>query len=120
MEIMYRNIPSSLLLLSRAFKIPTTKKAPKMDAKEATVEGLKTTFNMLPDETIEDVEMESFKSMASLEKRLEYLQRVEQEIEDENELVKEEDREELAAAREALEVRSVYVPSYEHLNCERE
>ena len=64
------------------------------------MEALKATFNMLPEETIEDVEMERFKSTASLEKRLDYLRRVEQDIEDENATAKE-----LATAQQALEVR---------------
>ena len=55
---------------------------------------------MLPDETIADVEMERFKSTTSLEKRLEYLQRVEQDIQDENAT-----EADLATAREELEVR---------------
>jgi len=49
------------------------------------VESLKDTFNMLPDDTLEDVAMETFKSSASLEQRLEYLRRVEQDIKEENE-----------------------------------
>ena len=100
---MYRNIPQSLLLLSRAFKITTAaakKPAKARDANEQTLEGLRNTFNMLPDETIADVEMERFKSTTSLEKRLEYLQRVEQDIQDENAT-----EADLATAREELEVR---------------
>lgn len=91
--------------MSRAFKIQTAKvKDSKKvrDSTEATVESLKETFNMLPDDTLEDVTMETFKSSASLEQRLEYLQRVEKDIKDENQ-----ETEELKAAREALEVRSL-------------
>lgn len=55
---------------------------------------------MLPEETVEDVEMERFKGAASLEKRLEYLQRVEADIHEENA-----DEAQLAAARSALEAR---------------
>ena len=101
-----RNIPQSLLLLSRAFKITpaatkdkTRERDKARNKSEATLEALRNTFNMLPDETIADVEMDKFKSTASLEKRLEYLQRVEQDIKDEN--ASEAD---LAAARAELEV----------------
>lgn len=92
------------MLLSRAFKIQTAKVADAKkqiakDSKEATVESLKDTFNMLPDDTLEDVTMETFKSSASLEQRLEYLRRVEQDIKEENE-----ETEEAKTVREALEV----------------
>lgn len=102
----YRNIPSSLLLLSRAFKMTTlAKRAPSAekskDSATETVESLKDTFNMLPEEAIEGVEMERFKSSAGLQKRLEYLQREEEEIKEENE---EENSKELSDARAALEV----------------
>lgn len=105
-----RSIPQSLLLLSRAFKIQTVKVADgkaagTRDTKEATVESLKNTFNMLPDDTLEDVTMETFKSTASLEQRLEYLQRVEQDIKDENE-----ETEELKAARTSVEARPLCPP----------
>lgn len=96
-----RNIPQSLLLLSRAFKITGKKPKAKKEVAEEAVEALKATFNMLPEETIEDVEMERFKSTASLEKRLDYLRRVEQDIEDENATAKE-----LAEAQKTLEVRA--------------
>jgi DUF4097 and DUF4098 domain-containing protein YvlB len=109
-----RNIPQSLLLLSRAFKI-TTASAKPIDTKDAkdvstqTLEALRNTFNMLPEETIADVEMEKFKSTTSLEKRLEYLQRVEKDIKDENATEKD-----LASAREVLEVRAhrLFRPSF--------
>ena len=103
-----RNIPSSLLLLSRAFKMTTLAKrsaAPSAQAKDAaeeTVEGLRDTFNLLPEEAIEGVEMERFKSSAGLQKRLEYLQREEEEIKEEN---AEANSVELSDARAALEVR---------------
>jgi hypothetical protein len=101
MRCVRRSIPPSLLLLSRAFKLAGVKKDKKKDAKAETVESLRNTFNMLPEETLEGVEMETFKSSASPQKRLEFLQREEQEIKDENAL---EESEELADAREALEV----------------
>ena len=100
----FRNIPSSLLLLSRAFKMTTLARRPAAPAKDAateSVESLKDTFNLLPEEAIEGVEMESFKSSTDLQKRLEYLQREEEEIKEENE---EENSEELSDARAALEV----------------
>eukprot|EP00892_Ulva_mutabilis_P004804 jgi/Ulvmu1/2696/UM014_0152.1 len=101
-----RNIPQSLLLLSRAFKIQTAKVADAKkdrvkDSKEATVESLKDTFNMLPDDTLEDVTMETFKGAASLEKRLQYLQRVEKAIKEENAA-----SEELQAAQDVEDTQS--------------
>jgi hypothetical protein len=96
----YRNIPQSLLLLSRAFKITTaasTRTKKQEDASTETVEALRNTFNLLPEETIKGVEMERFKCDASLQKRLEYVQQVEQDILDENAT-------ELSSAREALQV----------------
>jgi hypothetical protein len=92
---MCRNIPQSLLLLSRAFKITAEPSAGPSD----TVEALKNTFSMLPEETIADVEMDQFKSDASLEKRLDYVKRVEQDIKQEAETATE-----LKAAEEQLEV----------------
>lgn len=87
-------------------KVTDSKAAGARDSKEQTVESLKNTFNMLPDDTLEDVTMETFKSSASLEQRLEYLQRVEQDIKHENE-----ETEELKAARASVEVRILWPPN---------
>jgi hypothetical protein len=85
-----------LLLLSRAFKITEARPA---GGKEDTVEALKDTFSMLSEDTIADVEMDQFKSDASLEKRLDYVKRVEEDIEQEAETAAE-----LKAVEEQLEV----------------
>jgi hypothetical protein len=82
-----------------AKRVPSKERA--KDTTRETVESLKDTINMLPEEAIEVVEMESFKSSAGLQQRLEYLQREQEGIKEEN---SEENLKELSAAREALEV----------------
>jgi hypothetical protein len=98
-KLIFRNIPSSLLLLSRAFKL-TSMDVTKPSTTEA-VKSLKDTINMLPEEAIKGLEMERFKSSAGLQSRLEYLRREEEGIKEENE---EQNSKELSDAREALEV----------------
>lgn len=70
-----------------------------MGTKEDTVEALKDTFSMLSEDTIADVEMDQFKGNTSLEKRLDYVKRVEEDIEQEAATATE-----LKAVEEQLEV----------------
>jgi len=70
-----RGLPSSLLLLSRAFTITagTRPGAGAEEAEQARIESLKATLSTLPEEAIEDVEYEACKTggrVAELEKKL--------------------------------------------------
>lgn len=89
-----RGLPSSLLLLSRAFTITAGIKDVS-EKKQKQLESLKDTLSVLPDDVIQDVGFEACaepsSEAAALQQKLELIKR-------EEKLIKEEEQEQLAAA----------------------
>ncbi|KXZ44449.1 hypothetical protein GPECTOR_67g289 [Gonium pectorale] len=96
---LHRGLPSSLLLLSRAFTITASVKDVAAK-KDLAYEKLKETLSVIPEEVVERVEFEALGGAAAgtgakaLEKKLEFLKR-------EEELIKEEAAAAKKAAKEA-------------------
>jgi len=79
---LHRGLPSSLLLLSRAFTITASAVTDVVTKKEMAYSKLKDTLGVLNDEVVESVELEasggSSSDVLSLTKKLEYLKREEE------------------------------------------
>eukprot|EP00201_Polytomella_parva_P012158 CAMPEP_0175064104 /NCGR_PEP_ID=MMETSP0052_2-20121109/15137_1 /TAXON_ID=51329 ORGANISM="Polytomella parva, Strain SAG 63-3" /NCGR_SAMPLE_ID=MMETSP0052_2 /ASSEMBLY_ACC=CAM_ASM_000194 /LENGTH=655 /DNA_ID=CAMNT_0016330397 /DNA_START=569 /DNA_END=2536 /DNA_ORIENTATION=- len=79
---LHRGLPSSLLLLSRAFTITASAGTDVMTKKELAYSKLKDTLGVLSDDVVESVELETAGATstdaASLTKKLEYLKREEE------------------------------------------
>ncbi|GIM07650.1 hypothetical protein Vretimale_11725, partial [Volvox reticuliferus] len=96
---LHRGLPSSLLLLSRAFTITASVKDVAAK-KDLAYEKLKETLSVIPEEVVESVEYEALGGTAgpkALEKKLEFLKR-------EEELIKEEAAAAKAAAAKVAAV----------------
>lgn len=91
-----RALPSSLLLLSRAFTV-TLPPSDQKKKQQIQLESIKNTLSTLPEEALEDVNMEVAHDNQT---KLEYLKR-------EEELIKEEEAEALAQAQEARPVEAM-------------
>eukprot|EP00898_Chlorokybus_atmophyticus_P007712 jgi/Chlat1/7942/Chrsp68S07378 len=88
-----RALPSSLLIMSRAFTIGNVRVTP-----DEAMHALQETLSSMPDEVLKDVGMEVLASQATPERRLEYLRRQREKIElEEEEALKQEQAEAVEA-----------------------
>ncbi|GLC36768.1 hypothetical protein PLESTB_000785100 [Pleodorina starrii] len=101
---LHRGLPSSLLLLSRAFTITASVKDVAAK-KDLAYEKLKETLSVIPEEVVESVEYEALGGPAgpkALEKKLEFLKREEELIKEEAAAAKAEEAKAMAAAAAAV------------------
>ena len=92
-----RNLPSSLLLLSRAFIFTHSASRPAQ-----VMDAVKETMSTLPDEVVSDVQISLEDEKSPAEKKLEYIQNQEELIAEEEEQMKEHEELEMSKVEEDL------------------